>query len=74
VADAVREPEENKMSFPYLKAACDSVAVPTAFLAWLQPIDIPKAAALLAGIYTALRILELLYGWFVVLHRKWRRS
>ena len=52
-----------------LKAIGDSVAVPTAVLAWLKAITIPEAAALLAGVYTALRIGELLYGWF----RKWRK-
>jgi hypothetical protein len=51
-----------------LKAIGDSVAIPTAFLAWLKAITIPEAAALAAFVYTALRIGELLYGWY----KKWR--
>lgn len=52
-----------------LKTIGDSVAIPTAVLAWLHAISIPDAAALAACIYTVLRIAELLYGWL----RKWRR-
>jgi hypothetical protein len=55
---------------PQLKAVGDSVAIPTAFLAWLKAITIPEVAALLAGIYTALRICELIYTWV----KKWRAS
>jgi hypothetical protein len=54
---------------PQIKAVGDSVAVPTAILAWMKAITIPEVAALLAGVYTALRIGELLYSWY----RKWRR-
>lgn len=53
-----------------LKAAGDSIAIPTAFLAWMKAITIPEIAALLAGVYTALRIGELVHGWY----RKWRRK
>jgi hypothetical protein len=51
-----------------IKVAADTVAVPTALLAWLKAITIPEFAALLAGVYTFLRICELVYGWF----KKWR--
>lgn len=52
-----------------LKAIGDSVAVPTAVLAWLKAITIPEAAALAAFVYTTLRIGELVYNWF----KKWRK-
>jgi hypothetical protein len=52
-----------------IKVAADTVAVPTALLAWLKAITIPEFAALLAGIYTALRIGELLWTWI----KKWRQ-
>ena len=47
-----------------LKVIGDSVAIPTAILAWIKAITIPEAAALAAFIYTVLRIAELVYGWF----------
>lgn len=46
-----------------LKAVGDSVAIPTAVLAWINAITIPDAAALAALVYTLLRIGELLYSW-----------
>lgn len=54
------------MSLPpqTLKAAGDSVAIPTAILAWMKAITIPDLAALAALVYTVLRIAELMYGWF----------
>lgn len=52
-----------------LKTIGDSVAIPTAFLAWLKAITIPEIAALLAGVYTLMRICELTYSWI----KKWRR-
>lgn len=61
------------MSWHNLKAAGDTVAIPTAVLAWLKAISIPDAAALLAGIYTGLRILELLYVWSSKLIVWWSR-
>lgn len=53
-----------------MKAIGDTVAVPTAVLAWLGALSIPDVAALLAGVYTAMRIIELLYLWF----KKWRQK
>jgi hypothetical protein len=47
-----------------LKALGDTVAIPTAVLAWLKAITIPELAAFAALVYTVLRIGELLYGWF----------
>jgi hypothetical protein len=53
-----------------LKTIGDSVAVPTAVLAWLKAITIPEAAALAAFVYTTLRIGELIYSWFKKRKRK----
>lgn len=53
-----------------LKAVGDSVAIPTAVLAWFKAITIPDLAALAALVYTAMRIAELFYGWY----KKWRRK
>ena len=53
-----------------LKAIGDSVAIPTAILAWIKAITIPEAAALAAFVYTTLRIGELLYSWFKKRKRK----
>lgn len=58
------------MSTPHLKALGDSVAIPTAFLAWLKAIPFSEVAAALAGLYTLLRIGELVYGWFKKRRRK----
>jgi hypothetical protein len=55
------------MSLPpqeQLKAAADTVAVPTAVLAWLKAIPIPDLAAFAALVYTVLRIAELVHSWF----------
>lgn len=52
------------MSQEQVKAVADTVAVPTAVLAWLKAITIPDAAALAALIYTLLRIGELVHSWF----------
>ena len=56
------------MQQEHLKAVGDSVAIPTAVLAWLKAISIPDLAALAALIYTALRITEVLHSWY----KKWR--
>lgn len=53
-----------------LKQIGDSVAIPTAVLAWLQAITIPDAAALAALVYTLLRIGELVHSWFKKRKRK----
>jgi hypothetical protein len=53
-----------------LKAVGDTVAVPTAVLAWLKAIPFPELAALAAFVYTALRIAELLHTWFNKRKRK----
>jgi hypothetical protein len=53
-----------------LKAIGDSVAIPTAVLAWIKAITIPDAAALAALLYTLLRIGELLHGWLKKRKRK----
>jgi hypothetical protein len=52
------------MSLQTVKGAADTVAVPTAILAWVKAISIPDLAALAALVYTLLRIAEVLYGWF----------
>lgn len=51
------------MQQEHLKAVGDSVAIPTAVLAWLKAITIPDLAALAALVYTVLRIAEVVYGW-----------
>lgn len=61
------------MNFTELKALGDSVAIPTAFIAWLTPTTIPEAAALAALAYTCLRIAELISRWIYRLFRIWRR-
>ncbi len=53
----------------HAKIGVDSIAVPTAILAWLQAITISDFAAFAAGLYTVLRIVELLFLWY----RKWRK-
>lgn len=53
-----------------LKVIGDSVAIPTAILAWIKAITIPEAAALAAFVYTTLRIGELIYSWFKKGRRK----
>lgn len=51
------------MSPEHMKAAADSVVMPTAVLAWLKAITVPDIAALLAAPYTLLRIIELCVKW-----------
>lgn len=46
------------------KIVADAVAVPSAFLGYLKAIPWPEVAAFLACIWTALRIAEMLYGWW----------
>ena len=62
------------MQQEHLKAAVDSVAIPTAFLAWFKAISIPDVAALAALIYTLCRIIEWSVSWLYPRVREWFRS
>lgn len=53
-----------------VKAKADVVAVPSALLGYLKAIPWPELAAFLACIWTALRIAELVWGWFAKKKRK----
>jgi len=45
------------------KLGVDAIVVPSAITSWVASINWPTVAAILACIYTALRIVELVYGW-----------
>lgn len=62
------------MSSPeQLKAVGDSVAIPTALLAWMKAITIPDLAALAALVYTLCRLTEWVVSWlFPRIRDLWR--
>lgn len=55
---------------PPAKLPTDVAVLGTSFLGWFQIIPWPSFAALLAGIYTALLIIEKVWGWC----RRWKRK
>lgn len=55
---------------PPVKLPTDVAVLGTSFLGWLQVIPWSSIAALLAGIYTLLLIIEKGWGWY----RKWKRK
>lgn len=55
---------------PPAKLPTDVAVIGTSVLGWFQVIHLPNVAAFLAAVYTALLIIEKLWGWF----RKWRKK
>jgi hypothetical protein len=47
-----------------MKLVVDAVTMPTAVLGFVGAIPWSTVAAILASLYTLLRIVELVYGWF----------